>query len=259
MTARAERRPPGAEVADVVELTTEEQVAALLHPVRRRILAALAEPASPAEVARKLEIAPQVANYHVRALEAAGLAHEVETVQKRNLLEHRFRAIARSFTLSTALPLTDRQRRQLQSDVALQQLVAAGDAIRRDALRLLETPAEGKVAVAGAHAAAALEIEVQLADGADRAVFVRAVTEAIRLAAAPYQRRGDERTGEGTRYRLHLAIYPVPEGAQAATTAAPAGTAGTAGTAGPAEPAARSIRPNRRPRPRPRGEETVSD
>ena len=187
--------------AAVAEIATVEQLAALVHPVRRQMLAELAAPASPSEVAKRVGIAAQIANYHVRALEAAGLVREVETRQVRNLLEHRFRAVARSFTLSTALPLTDAQRRRLQSDVALQQLVRAGDAIRQDALRLLETPADG------GHHALALELDVDLRTEADREAFVRALNEAIRTAAAPF-RATRKRGGQDTRFRTHVAIYP---------------------------------------------------
>ena len=187
--------------AAVAEIVTVEQLAALVHPVRRQMLAELAEPASPSEAAKRLGIAAQIANYHVRALEAAGLVRQVETRQVRNLLEHRFRAVARSFTLSTALPLTDAQRRRLQSDVALQQLVQAGDAIRQDALRLLETPAPG------GHNAVAMELDVELPNEADREAFVRALSEAIRTAAAPFRGAG-KRGGRRSRYRTHVAIYP---------------------------------------------------
>lgn len=193
--------------AAVAEIASVEQLAALVHPVRRRVLAELAEPGSAAEVARRLEIPAQVANYHVRALEAAGLITEVETRRHRNLVERRFRAIARSFALSTALPLSEAQRRRLQSDVALQQLVRAGDSIRSDALRLLEaTPAESETE-ASSIAAAALEIEVALPEGADRTAFVRAVTDAVREAAAPYRRRKG-RGGAAETYRMQLVIYP---------------------------------------------------
>ncbi len=121
----------------LLELTTLEQVAALVHPVRRRILAELAEPSSAAEVARRMGVAAQLANHHVRALVEVGLAERVETRQRRNLLEHRNRAVARSFALSAALPLNDEQRRLLQEDVAVRHLVGAADEIRNDALALL--------------------------------------------------------------------------------------------------------------------------
>jgi DNA-binding transcriptional ArsR family regulator len=207
--------------AAVAEIATVEQLAALVHPVRRQLLAALVEPASPSEVARRLGIAAQIANYHVRALEAAGLVREVETRQIRNLLEHRFRAVARSFTLSTALPLTDAQRRRLQGDVALQQLVRAGDAIRQDALRLLETRVPGED---GGHNAVALELDVDLPNEADREAFVRALSEAIRTAAAPF-RATRKHSGEHHRYRTHVAIYPAapetPVPAPSAPSSAP--------------------------------------
>ena len=189
--------------------------------MRRQVLAALARPVSAADVGRELGITAQVANYHVRALEAAGLAREVDTRQKRNLVEHRFRALARSFTLSSALPLTDEQRRRLQSDVALQQLVHTGDAIRADALRLLENPAGGTRAAAsdGKEAAtiipaAAIELDVELPAETDRAAFVRVVVDAVRSAAAACRAEqrphvADSGTG-AVRYRAHLAIYPTP-------------------------------------------------
>lgn len=222
MTASDTRRarlPREAATAPVVELTTARQVAALLHPVRRRVLAALVRPASATEVGRELGISAQVANYHVRALEAAGLARQVETRQKRNLIERRFRALARSFTLSSALALTAEQRHRLQSDAALQQLVHAGDAIRADALRLLESPVGVAPATdlpesaATGHAAAAIELDVELPTEVDRTAFVRAVIDAVRTAAAAFRasRPGGAPSGaEPARFRTHLAIYPIP-------------------------------------------------
>jgi len=224
MSARAGavRRPTETALATVLELGTGEQVAALLHPVRRRVLAALAEPASPADIGRQLGLPAQVVNYHVHALASAGLAREVGTRRKRNLVEHRFQAIARSFTLSSSLALTEQQRRRLQSDVTLQQLVRAGDSIRTDALRLLETPGTGGAPAdspadpaanspahePAGHAAAAIEIDVDLATSADRVAFVRAISDAIHAVAAPFRRK--RRTSRATPYRMHLAIYPIP-------------------------------------------------
>jgi hypothetical protein len=149
------------------------------------------------------------------------LAHEVERRQKRNLTEHRFRAIARSFTLSTALPLSDEQRRQLQSDVALQQVVRAGDSIRAGALRLLAIPPGGAADAtrvgSAEYASAAVELDIALPTETDRAGFVRAVIDAVRAAVAPFQAAspssGSTPSGAcdaAVRYRAHLVIYPAP-------------------------------------------------
>jgi DNA-binding transcriptional ArsR family regulator len=167
--------------AVVRELDSLDQVAALAHPLRRRILAALADPASPADVARKLGLPPQLANYHVRALAAAGLAEQVEVRQRRNLLERRFRAVARTFSLAASLPLSDQQRELLQQDVALQELVQTADGMRRAALGLLDQAEHAERHLA------AITLDVELGDQADRAAFVRAVVEAVQHAAEPYR------------------------------------------------------------------------
>ncbi len=187
--------------AAVAELSSLDQLAAVIQPVRRQILAEIVDPASATEVARRLSIKPQLATYHLRALEEAGLAREVERVQKRNLTERRFQALARSYVLSTALPLTDEQRRRLSSSLSLQGLVTTADALRREALRLLET-------TDGAVASAAFEIDVELNDEADRAAFVRDLAHALAAAAEPYRRRAGRRS---TNYRTRVAINPVPE------------------------------------------------
>jgi DNA-binding MarR family transcriptional regulator len=186
----------------VAQLTSTEQLAAVIQPVRRRVLAEIVEPASASEVARRLRIKPQLATYHLRALEDVGLAREVEVIRKRNLTERRFQALARSYVLSTALPLTAEQRRRLASSLSLQALVGSADALRAEALQLLESAAEEV-------AAAAIELDVELDEEADRAAFVRALTEALAVAAEPYRRRPGQRT---VTYRTRLAVNPVPEG-----------------------------------------------
>ena len=47
-----------------------------LEPIRSRLLAELAEPASAATLATRVGIARQKVNYHMRALEAHGLVRE---------------------------------------------------------------------------------------------------------------------------------------------------------------------------------------
>src|SRR5262249_37713829 len=52
--------------------------AAALHPMRRRILAALAQPGSATTVGKLLELPRQKVNYHLRVLERAGYLDFVE-------------------------------------------------------------------------------------------------------------------------------------------------------------------------------------
>ena len=58
-----------------------------LEPVRSRLLAELAEPASAAALAARLGIARQKVNYHLRALEAHGLVRVAEKRQWGGLTE----------------------------------------------------------------------------------------------------------------------------------------------------------------------------
>ena len=64
-----------------------EPAAALLNPLRMRILALLREPDSAAGVARRLELPRQRVTYHVRALEDSGLLRNVGERRKGNCVE----------------------------------------------------------------------------------------------------------------------------------------------------------------------------
>ena len=56
---------------DVDVIETPEAATAALGPVRSRILAELAEPASAAVLANRLDMPRQKVNYHLRALEGS--------------------------------------------------------------------------------------------------------------------------------------------------------------------------------------------
>src|ERR687896_627135 len=75
-----------------------------LDPVRARLLAALAEPASATSLAARAGLTRQRANYHLRALERHGLVELVEERRKGNMTERVLRATAASYVISpTAL------------------------------------------------------------------------------------------------------------------------------------------------------------
>src|SRR5215510_13038915 len=73
-----------------------------LDPVRSRLLAELAAPASAAELATRLGLPRQKVNYHLRALEAHGLVREVDTRKWGGLTERRLVAIASGYVVSPA-------------------------------------------------------------------------------------------------------------------------------------------------------------
>src|SRR5258708_1900080 len=71
-----------------------------LEPVRSRLLAELAEPASAATLAARLGIARQKINYHLRALEAHQLVRLAEERQWGGLTERLMVASAASYIVS---------------------------------------------------------------------------------------------------------------------------------------------------------------
>ena len=74
--------------------------AAALDPIRQRLLSHLREPDSATGVARRLRLPRQKVNYHLRALEEAGLVELVEERRKGNCLERVVRASAQAFVIS---------------------------------------------------------------------------------------------------------------------------------------------------------------
>ncbi|HZB78580.1 MAG TPA: helix-turn-helix domain-containing protein, partial [Actinomycetota bacterium] len=58
-----------------------------LDPIRTRLLAELAEPASATAVAARVGLPRQKVNYHLRTLEAHGLVELVEERRKGNMTE----------------------------------------------------------------------------------------------------------------------------------------------------------------------------
>jgi len=75
-------------------VSQRDAAGALLNPLRRSILKALAAPGSATTVADTIGTPRQLVNYHLRVLERAGLVEEVGTRQRRGLTERLVRATA---------------------------------------------------------------------------------------------------------------------------------------------------------------------
>jgi len=77
--------------------------AAVLHPLRLKILDALRDPDSASGVARRLKLPRQRVNYHVRQLARAGFLERAGQRRRGNMIERRYVATARSYVLSPEL------------------------------------------------------------------------------------------------------------------------------------------------------------
>lgn len=183
-----------------------ESAAALLDPVRQQLLAHLADPDSASGLARRMKLPRQRLNYHLRALEAAGLVELVEERRKGNCLERVVRATARAFVISPdalgPLGLTPDTVRDRFSAAYL--IAAAGRTIRDvGALEARARKEKKRIATL------TLEADVRFASAEARAAFAGELSDTVARLAAKYH---DERTPGGRRFRLLVAVHPSAEG-----------------------------------------------
>jgi DNA-binding transcriptional ArsR family regulator len=179
------------------------QASSLLgHPLRLVVLENLVEPDSAAGLARRLGMPRQVVNYHVKALEGAGMLTFVEERQRGGLKERVMRATARSYVISPeAMGAVAPEPARLRDRFSWAYLVAAASKVVRD-LGILRSRADR----AGKDLATfTLETEVRFATAADRDSFTRELAEGVAALATKYH---DERAGEGRLFRFVLGAYP---------------------------------------------------
>jgi DNA-binding transcriptional ArsR family regulator len=176
-----------------------EQAMALLNPLRGEIVAQLMEPASATEVARQLQETPQRINYHLKALEKAGLVSRVGTRQVRNLVEVLYRSIARSFVLAESLSMKPETVQKLKDQSALAHLITVSERMKREALLLMEQSDEHVIVPS-----AALQMQVHLADEEQRGAFVEEYISLVQELVEKYHCNSQEA------YQVLLAVYPKP-------------------------------------------------
>ena len=181
-----------------------ESARALLHPLRSRVLAELREPRSATEVAKALgQPAPRV-NHHVRRLKEAGLIRRAGTRRVRNLTEVLYVAMARTFVISEALTPGGERRGELRRQSArrpLRNLVAVGERLAGDALRLLDEAAWDE----REFSTYASSLDLSFPDAESRAAFLGDLLSAIEQLKGKY---GAQEGSEGERYQAMVACYP---------------------------------------------------
>ena len=188
-----------------VEVISDPGVAAVaLEPIRSRLLAELAEPASAATLASRMGLARQKVNYHVRTLEACKLIEVAEERLWGGLTERLFVSSARSFVVSPeALGPAAVDPARAKDRLAASYLIALGARIVREVGDLWRRARQ-----ADKHLATlSLDAEIRFASPSDRAAFTRDLTQAVTELVSRYHRA----TAVGGRpHRLVVVSHPLP-------------------------------------------------
>ena len=197
--------PPGgprADAAEIAVICAPEAARSALDPVRARLLAALAEPASASAAAKKVGLSRQKANYHLHELEEHGLVELVEERRRGNMTERVLRASAGSFVISPAVlaelaPDPDRSPDRLSA----RWLLALAARLLREVGELMR----GARAAGKPLATFAIDGEVRFASAADRAAFAEELGDSLRSLVARYH---DEKAPGGRKHRVVVAMHP---------------------------------------------------
>lgn len=176
-----------------------------VDPVKSRLLAALAEPASAAALASRLGIARQKINYHLRSLETHGLIKVAEERQWGGLTERVMVASALSYVVSPGAlgpAAADPERRT--DRLSASYLIALAARIVREVSALVR---KAKASDKGL-ATLSLDTEIRFKSAADRAAFARDLTDAVMRLASQYH---DPEAAGGRAHRLVVVAHPLPE------------------------------------------------
>jgi DNA-binding transcriptional ArsR family regulator len=187
---------------DVTVIDEPAAAAVSLDPVRARLLAALAQPASAAGLAAQVGLTRQKANYHLRELERHGLVELVEERKKGNVTERVLRATAASYVISpTALSAVAPDPDRAPDQLSARWLLALAARMVREVGELISGASAARQRVA----TFAIDSEITFASAADRAAFAAELSETAAALAAKYHDAGAKR---GRKHRLVVALHP---------------------------------------------------
>lgn len=174
----------------------------MLGPQRLKMLQLLSEPDSAAGLARRLRLPRQQVNYHLRALESAGLVRLAGERRKGNCTERLLQTTARSYLISPEIlgelrPSEDQDRFSIAS--------LAGIAARTISELAHLTPLAES---AGKRLATlSLNADIRFATPESRARFAAEITEAFVTAI---ERHHNAEAAGGRSFRIFFGGYPMP-------------------------------------------------
>lgn len=173
-----------------------------LNPLRTRLLAELAQPASATSLAARVGLPRQMVNYHLRALEQHGLVELVEERRKGNMNERLMQATAASYVISpAALGLLQPDPSRSPDRLSAFWLLALAARLVRDVGALITGGNLARKRIA----TFALDAEVTFASAADRAAFSEELATSVAGLVARYHDATAER---GRAHRVLVAIHP---------------------------------------------------
>ncbi|MDH2426135.1 helix-turn-helix domain-containing protein [Sphaerisporangium sp. TRM90804] len=194
-----------------------------MDPVRARLLAELARPASAAAVAERVGLARQKVNYHIGALERHGLVELVGRRRKGAMVERVMRATAASYVISP------RVLAALQPDPAHAPDRLSARWLLAVASRLVREVGELLAGASGAGkrvATFAVDGQVRFASAADRAAFAAELAETVTSLVARYH---DHDAPGGREHRLVVALHPTLSASTVTDTPADLAASATTG------------------------------
>ncbi|GAA2276177.1 helix-turn-helix domain-containing protein [Glycomyces scopariae] len=194
----------GAMSSAITFVDDPDRVLAALTPMRRDLLHRLREPASATQLAAALDLPRQRVNYHLRAMEAAGLVELVEERRRRGFTERVLRAIPGAFIVDPTLlrPADDGTDpiAHLQDRFAADHLVGTAAATVRDVARMqAKADEQGKRLLTFT-----IEADLRFASAADVHRFTDRLATALREAADEFDTPG------GRPYRVVAGGHPAP-------------------------------------------------
>jgi len=195
---------------EVLYIEDLDQAAALLKPQRIEMLKLMDHPRTCLELGKIFGETPQKINYHIKALQNAGLVEQVGERRVRGTVEGSYQARARSYWLASDLVGQVGGAGIAQDQASLRHLLSLTEEMRGDIGHLAqqvgrEIPSLG------------VSLHVELNDESRRADFMADVQKMAQILAVKYGAvAGDDEDGDDAQstrstrplFRLVLACYP---------------------------------------------------
>jgi DNA-binding transcriptional ArsR family regulator len=189
---------------DIHVIDDPAAAAVALEPVRTRLLAELAVPASAATLATRIGLARQKVNYHLRALETHGLVRLAEERRWGGLTERLLVATAASYIVSPSAlgPVAVDPGRE-SDQLSASYLIALGARVVREVGALVRRANRVNKRLT----TLAVDTEIRFRSATDRAAFSAELADALTKLAAKYH---DASAPEGRVHRLVVVAHPLP-------------------------------------------------